>query len=166
MRIILTEKIRAYIGLGSNLAQPIQQIIQAKQLLNQLSEIEVLIGSSLYRSPPFDGSDQPDYINAVIAIETDLSPMQLLKILHQIEQQQGRTREYHWAARTLDLDILLYGQQIIQQPDLIIPHLGLTQRAFVLYPLFEIAPELTIPNYGRLIDLLANCPLNGLEKCQ
>ena len=108
--------------------------------------------------------DQPDYVNAVMAVATTLAPLELLRGLQGIENNHGRIRGERWGARTLDLDILLYGDNIIALPDLTVPHSGLTERAFVLYPLYEIAPQLTIPNKGKLIDLLANCPLAGLKK--
>ena len=108
--------------------------------------------------------DQPDYVNAVMAVATDLSPIELLRALQVIENSHGRVRGERWGSRTLDLDILLYGDQIIALPDLTVPHIGLTERAFVLYPLYEIAPQLIIPNKGRLVDLLKNCPLAGLTR--
>jgi 2-amino-4-hydroxy-6-hydroxymethyldihydropteridine diphosphokinase len=101
--------------------------------------------------------DQPDYVNAVMAVETDLTPLELLRALQAIENQHGRVRiGARWGARTLDLDLLLYGDQLINHPDLTVPHSGITERAFVLYPLHEIAPQLIIPNKGKLVDLLAN----------
>ena len=109
--------------------------------------------------------DQPDYINAVAALTTSLSPLELLKALQDIEQNQGRERQgQRWGPRTLDLDILLFGQQIIKQSHLEIPHYGMKQREFVLYPLAEIAPDLIFPSGGSLQDLLTQCPLNGLKK--
>ncbi|CAG1021253.1 2-amino-4-hydroxy-6-hydroxymethyldihydropteridinediphosphokinase [Patescibacteria group bacterium] len=153
---------RAYIGLGSNLEQPEQQVLSAR---HDIAAFAKEVGfSSLYRSPPMAGMDQPDYINAVMAIDTDLSPLDLLHALQSVENQHGRMRLERWGARTLDLDLLLYGNENINLPDLIVPHIGITERAFVLYPLFEISPELEIPQHGTLSELVARCPLAGLEK--
>jgi 2-amino-4-hydroxy-6-hydroxymethyldihydropteridine diphosphokinase len=155
----------AYIGLGSNLATPEAQINTARNAITDLPGVSEVAFSSLYRSPPMGPQDQPDYINAVMAIKTDLSAIELLRCLQQIELDHGRVRkDERWGARTLDLDILLYGQQIIDQPDLIVPHYGLAERAFVLYPLQEIAPELEVPGKGEMAELLASCPLDGLVR--
>ncbi len=155
----------AYIGLGSNLATPETQINAARNAIAGLAGVSERAFSSLYRSPPMGPQDQPDYINAVMAIETDLSAIELLRHLQQIELDHGRVRkDERWGPRTLDLDILLYGQNIIDQPDLIVPHYGLAERAFVLYPLQEIAPVLEIPGQGKITDLLASCPLDGLVR--
>jgi 2-amino-4-hydroxy-6-hydroxymethyldihydropteridine diphosphokinase len=108
--------------------------------------------------------DQPDYVNAVAALKTGLSAIELLKQLQAIENQQGRVRKQHWGARTVDLDILLYGQQSINTIDLVIPHAGIADRAFVLYPLQEIAPELDIPGHGALFELIKSCPAKGLRQ--
>ena len=109
--------------------------------------------------------DQPDYVNAVMAVKTSLSAMTLLRRLQKIELDQGRVRKgERWGARTLDLDILLYGEQVIDLPDLIVPHYGLAERAFVVYPLQEIAPIIQIPGKGSIADLVSLCPLAGLER--
>ncbi len=147
----------AYIGLGSNLENPAAQIASAHRAIAALAHVTEQAFSSLYHSPPMGSPDQPDYVNAVMAIETTLVPLDLLHALQNIENQHGRIRsDTRWGARTLDLDLLLYGEQIINHPDLIVPHSGMTERAFVLYPLYEIAPQLIIPNQGKLVDLLAN----------
>lgn len=155
----------AYIGLGSNLATPEVQIKAAREAINTLEQVQEHAFSSLYRSPPMGPQDQPDYVNAVMAITTDLSAIMLLRYLQKIEQDQGRVRKSErWGARTLDLDILLYGDHVINLPDLIVPHYGLSERAFVVYPLQEIAPKLQVPNKGMLVDIVQHCPLDGLEK--
>ncbi len=155
----------AYIGLGSNLITPEAQIMAAKQAVGALDHVHEDGFSSLYRSPPMGPQDQPDYVNAVMAIRTDLLPMELLRCLQKIELDQGRVRKgERWGARTLDLDILLYGDQIIDLPELNIPHYGLAERAFVVYPLQEIAPDLIILGKDTIADLVALCPLAGLEK--
>ncbi len=154
----------AYIGLGSNLSNPIAQINSAREVLKASEEVTEIAFSSLYCSPPMGPSDQPNYVNAVIAISTALSPLDLLHYLQKIENNQGRVRAERWGARTLDLDLLLYGQQQISLPDLVVPHVGISQRAFVLYPLQEIASDLEIPFFGLVKDLVALCPADGLEK--
>ncbi len=151
-----------YIGLGSNLDNPEQQLLSARQAIAAVFQ-EVGF-SSLYRSPPMAGMIQPDYINAVMAVDTDLSALAVLHSLQDIENQHGRVRSERWGARTLDLDILLYGDEVIESSELTVPHVGIAERAFVLYPLFEIAPDLQIPKHGALSDLVARCPLSGLEK--
>lgn len=154
-----------YIGLGSNLDQPIEQITQAISELSDIDELSLGKISSLYESPPMGPQDQPDYINAVAEIVTLLAPVKLLTLLQGIEAVHGRVRDSQkWGARTLDLDILLYGDKIINTKELIIPHPGLYERAFVLYPLKEIAPaDLAIPGQGTLAQLLAKCDKGGLE---
>ena len=153
----------AYIGLGSNLSTPEVQINAARHAIKSLPGVVEHAFSSLYRSPPMGPQDQPDYVNAVMAINTDLLAMALLRCLQQIELDQGRVRkDERWGARTLDLDILLYGQQVIDQPDLCVPHYGIAERAFVLYPLQEIAPVIEVPGRGKITELIESCPLDGL----
>ncbi len=154
-----------FIGLGSNLEHPVTQIKKARVAINRLERVQEVAFSSLYQSSPMGDKDQPDYINAVMAVNTNLKPIDLLRRLQQIENQQGRVREgERWTARTLDLDILLYGDQHIDIPDLLIPHYGIADRTFVLYPLYEIAPKLDIPGFGHISDLIAKIPFDGLEK--
>jgi 2-amino-4-hydroxy-6-hydroxymethyldihydropteridine diphosphokinase len=162
-----SETVIAYIGLGSNLQNPSAQLHSARLDINALSYTKECAFSSLYQGPPMGPQDQPDYVNAVMAVSTQLSPIELLRALQTIENTHGRVRlGERWGARTLDLDILLYGKQIITLADLTVPHSGLTERAFVLYPLYEIAPKLIIPDKGKLVDLLANCPLAGLKRLE
>jgi 2-amino-4-hydroxy-6-hydroxymethyldihydropteridine diphosphokinase len=157
--------VTAYIGLGSNLANPSQQIKTAYDAIMQLANVQAIALSSLYHSPPMGPQDQPDYVNAVMAVVTSLAPIDLLHCLQQIENTQGRVRKAErWGARTLDLDLLVYGDQIIDLPDLTVPHRGLAERAFVLYPLHEIAPQLLIPGKGDIAALLSGCPINGLRR--
>jgi 2-amino-4-hydroxy-6-hydroxymethyldihydropteridine diphosphokinase len=157
---------RAYIGLGSNLADPVDQVKTAISNLQLLPDSQLIAWSSLYASPPMGPQDQPDYINAVAEIETALTAHQLLDALQVIEQQQGRIRKRHWGERTLDLDVLLYGQNEIYDERLQIPHPGISLRAFVLYPLAEIAPNLKIPKAGEIEQLLQHCPRDGLRKLE
>jgi 2-amino-4-hydroxy-6-hydroxymethyldihydropteridine diphosphokinase len=157
--------VSAYIGLGSNLQNPEQQIQSARAAIAALNGVFTTAFSSLYQSPPMGPQDQPYYINAVMAIRTTLQPLDLLQQLQQIEQAQGRIRQaQRWVARTLDLDLLLFGEQLIRLPELCVPHAGLKERAFVLYPLQEIAPDLMIPGLGAIADLIKHCPLSGLER--
>ena len=150
---------RAYIGIGSNLDDPIRQVRRAFQALNGILASGCAAQSPLYRTAPIGGSPgQPDYINAVAALDTGLTPHQLLMALQTLELAQGRTRSVRWEARTLDLDLLLYDQLTSADPRLTLPHPRLHERAFVLYPLCDIAPNLHIPGQGPLIELLARCP--------
>ena len=153
-----------YLGLGSNLNMPVKQLLDARTAICAVSGIKEIAFSSLYRSPPMGSQNQPDYVNAVMAIETHFSPLTLLATLQKIENEQGRVRAERWGARTLDLDILLFGNEILDLPDLIVPHYGMCERAFVLYPLFEIAPDLIIPKHGSLAELVGRCPLANLER--
>ena len=156
-----------YIGLGSNLAEPVAQIKAARQAIKQLDAVQELVFSSLYRSSPMGPQDQPDYVNAVMGITTSLSAITLLRRLQAIEHKQGRVRKgERWGARTLDLDILLYADQQIKTPDLTVPHIGISERSFVLYPLQEIAPDIDIPGCGNITELIANCPVEGLERIE
>ncbi|MDR6981619.1 2-amino-4-hydroxy-6-hydroxymethyldihydropteridine diphosphokinase [Rheinheimera pacifica] len=157
--------LRCYIGLGANLEQPVAQLQQAVQALKQLAHSTLVAVSGFYGSKPMGPQDQPDYVNAVAAIDTTLTPEQLLDALQQIEQQQGRKRKAErWGPRTLDLDILLYGNQVIATERLTVPHYGLRVREFVLYPLYEIAPQLNLPDGTVLSSLLAQVSQNGLQK--
>ena len=155
----------AYIGLGSNLAEPAAQIKSARIAIASIAGVKELAFSSLYHSLPMGPQDQPDYVNAVMGVSTDLLPMDLLRCLQNIENDQGRVRKgERWGARTLDLDILLYGDQEIDLPDLTVPHKGLAERSFVLYPLFEIAPHILVPGKGSIANLVTKCPLAGLTR--
>lgn len=154
-----------YIGLGSNLDNPIQQVLTAMQEIAQLPLTETIRCSSLYRSAPMGPQDQPHYINAVVAIGTALCAGDLLHNLLAIEQRHGRVRgKQRWSARTLDTDILLFGQEIISTAELTIPHPGIALRNFVLYPLQEIAPQLIIPGLGPVSRLMAGCERGDLVK--
>ena len=153
--------VAAYIGLGSNLDDPLDQIQRAFDELDSLAGTRLLKRSSLYQSRAI-GPEQPDYINAVAQLETDLAPLELLDALQAIEQTHRRVRLQHWGPRTLDLDLLLYDNKTIQHPRLTVPHTYLTQRGFVLYPLADIDPNLHLPNGQSLQVLLQQCPFEGL----
>ncbi|GAB6141061.1 2-amino-4-hydroxy-6-hydroxymethyldihydropteridine diphosphokinase [Methylosoma difficile] len=160
-----TGTVTAYIGLGSNLASPAEQLITARNRINATPGITELAFSSLYHSAPMGPQDQPDYVNAVMGILTTLSPLDLLRSLQNIEHLQGRVRDgERWGARTLDLDLLIYGNEQLDLPELTIPHAGICQRAFVLLPLAEIAPDLVIPDNRAIADLLKNCPPTDIER--
>ena len=154
---------RAFIALGSNLADPQAQILQAFSELDRLPQTRLLARSSLYRSAPVGFADQPDFINAVAEIETGLSPQCLLAALLELEHRRGRVREFPNAPRVLDLDILLYDEIVCHEHGLTLPHPRMHERAFVLYPLHEIAPRCTVPGKGPLADLLARCAGQRIE---
>lgn len=155
--------VEVYIGLGSNLEDPEGQIKSAVKEIDQLEKSRLTAESGLFRSRPMGPQDQPYYINAVMLIETELEAVELLDRLQQIELDHGRVRQRHWGERTLDLDILLYDDQQIQSERLTIPHPGMAEREFVLYPLNKINPDLAVPGKGPLKDLLKACPENGIE---
>jgi len=144
-----------YIGLGSNLQDPASQIEQAFQALDQLPQTRLLKHSRLYSSKPLGPQDQPDFVNAVCLVETELDPQTLLAALQEIERNQGRIKKRHWGERNIDLDILLYADQKLQTQTLTIPHPEIAQRDFVLLPLAEITPGLLIPELGPVEDLIS-----------
>ncbi|NDO81391.1 2-amino-4-hydroxy-6-hydroxymethyldihydropteridine diphosphokinase [Citrobacter sp. NCU1] len=137
----------AYIAIGSNLASPLEQVNAAIQALGEIPESRIVALSSFYRTPPLGPQDQPDYLNAAIALETTLLPEALLNHTQRIELQQGRVRKAErWGPRTLDLDIMLFGDEVISTERLTLPHYDMKNRGFMLWPLFEIAPELVFPD--------------------
>lgn len=154
-----------YIALGSNLDDPFAQANRAIAALTQLPQTQLIKVSPFYRSKPLGPQDQNDYLNAVIKLITSLSPIELLDALQSIEKSQGRVRkDNRWGARTLDLDILLYDDLIINSERLTIPHYHMKNREFVLYPLFDIEPELVFPDNDKLSDLVAKCPKNDMKQ--
>ncbi|MFQ3211128.1 MAG: 2-amino-4-hydroxy-6-hydroxymethyldihydropteridine diphosphokinase [Oceanospirillaceae bacterium] len=154
--------VNAYIGLGSNLDNPIGHVKQALEDLKQLPQSQLLLASKLYLSKPVGPQDQDNFVNAVALIITELEPLSLLDELQTIEQQHQRVRERHWGPRTLDLDLLLFGEQSIQHPRLTVPHAQLSRRDFVVGPLLELCPELVLPSGTQLQELLQQCPIDGL----
>ncbi|MCM2678758.1 2-amino-4-hydroxy-6-hydroxymethyldihydropteridine diphosphokinase [Echinimonas agarilytica] len=163
----MTQRQTCYIGVGANLNHPVQQAQVAIDALKKLTNSRFIAASPLYCSKPLGPTDQPDYINAVVAIETAMDPEGLLNALQSIEQQQGRQRkDERWGPRTLDLDILLFGNQTIHTPRLTIPHYHMGEREFVLYPLADIAAELVLPDGTPLQTLLSQCPRNGLHQLE
>lgn len=158
------QHLTAYIGLGSNLEEPVQQVRTALKELDQIKLTRLVQHSSLYRSDPVGPAGQPDYINAVAEIKTRLEPMPLLRALQAIEQDHDRVRIQRWGPRTLDLDLLVYADQKINEPDLIVPHMMIAERSFVLFPLAEIAPDIQIPGLAPMAELLKNSSQKGLSK--
>lgn len=155
----------AYIGLGSNLSEPIKQVNNAIKAIEKIEQSQVITVSSLYLSKPMGPQDQDDYINAVLALQTSLSATELLDSLQTIENDAGRIRKKNrWSARILDLDIILFGDQIINSERLTIPHYGMTEREFVLLPLAEIAPLLQLPNGQSVTFLSQNIANNAMMK--
>ncbi len=157
----------AYIGLGSNLDNPLLQVKSAIKELNACKDITVNAVSNIYKSKPLkiisaEETEQPDYINAVVRINTYLSPIELLNALQALEKKHRRVTEYRWGPRSLDLDILLYSDLILTSERLTIPHKELTQRDFVVYPLNDIAPELDIPMHGKLENVLLTISKDNL----
>jgi 2-amino-4-hydroxy-6-hydroxymethyldihydropteridine diphosphokinase len=149
----------AYIGIGANLGNPIQQMNVALERIQKNSDFRLLKQSHWYRTAPWGVIDQPDFINGVIVVKTSLSAFELLEYLQALEREQGRTREgaKHWGPRLLDLDILLYGKAVIETDQLSIPHPYLKERAFVLYPLAEVAKDLILPTGESVEELKLQC---------
>ena len=154
----------AYVGLGANLGDPRAQIESALEEMNRLPRTALRARSSLYRSAPLGYADQPDFVNAVAQLETGLAARALLEHLLAAEKRQGRERSFRNAPRTLDLDLLLYGDETIDEPGLRVPHPRLHERAFVLAPLLELAPGLMIPGKGAARALLAACAAQAVAR--
>lgn len=154
----------AFVALGANLADPVQQVRAAGEALAGLPESRRLRISSLYRTAPIGIRDQPDFINAVAMLQTRLAALELLDALFAVEHAFGRRRDFHHAPRTLDLDLLLYDDSIVDSPRLLLPHPRLHLRAFVLVPLLEIAPDCRIPGRGRAAAWLPAVSRHRIEK--
>ena len=158
--------VAAYVGIGSNLADPELQVRRAFEALAGLPDSRLLACSPLYRTAPVGPQDQPDYVNAVARLETRLSAPGLLAVLQAIERSRGRVRDgSRWGPRILDLDILLFGGACIDRPGLHLPHPELANRAFALVPLADVAPaDLSVPGLGSLASMLDRCPREGVER--
>lgn len=156
--------VRAYVALGANLGDPVAMLRAAFVALAELPDTRLIAHSALYRTAPVGVTGQPDYVNAVAALDTTLPAEALLEKLLAIEAGQGRTRDYHQAPRTLDLDVLLYGADVIDTDRLTVPHPRMHQRAFVLVPLAEIAPQALIPGHGTVCDCLPKVADQLIEK--
>ena len=148
----------AYIAIGSNLASPLEQVNAAITALGEIPHSQIVARSAFYRTPPLGPQDQPDYLNAAVALETTLDADALLDHTQRIELAQGRVRKAErWGPRTLDLDIMLFGDEVINTPRLTVPHYDMHNRGFMLWPLFEIAPEVLFPDGTPLACVLTQC---------
>lgn len=160
----MTQAVPVFIGLGSNLNDPVAQVSRALEALAALAVDGQVAASPLYASDPVGVTDQPPFINAVAGFSTSLAPEALLERLLAIELAHHRVRIQRWGPRTLDLDLLVYGDRVVELATLSVPHPRLHERAFVLYPLADLAPTLEIPGQGRLSALLARCPPDGIRR--
>jgi len=157
--------VRVYIGLGSNLEDPVAQVLDAVEELEMIPDSILVSRSSLYRGKPMGPADQPDYVNAVVAMDTLLSAMDFLHALVRIEDMQGRERDGEkWGPRIIDLDLLMYGKEKINTPELTVPHPGMHERDFVIVPLSEVAGNLKVPGQGVLTTLINQCENHSLRK--
>src|SRR5215470_2721923 len=153
----------AYVGVGSNLADPRQQVQRALAALTGIANTRAILASRLYRSRPFGPVAQPDFVNAVAGLLTQLSAPELLRELQAIELAFGRPAEHQrWGPRIIDLDLLAYARERRGDPQLVLPHPGIVERNFVLYPLADLAPELELPGLGRVTELKARVTPEGL----
>ena len=156
--------ITTFVGLGSNLDDPVSQLLTAFDELAALPSSRLIRRSSLFRSKPLGPQDQDDFVNAVAEVQTELDALTLLSALQAIETQHQRVKTRHWGPRTLDLDLLLYADESINLKELVVPHAQMLKRNFVLVPLTEIAPKLSIPGAGFLSEQLVSQDYSGLEK--
>jgi len=154
----------AYVGLGANIGEPRRQLLDALQDLGALPQTRVTAKSGFYRSAPVGYLDQPEFLNAVAELDTSLAPGPLLEHLHEIEKCHGRERSFANAPRTLDLDLLLYGDRTMNTPGLTLPHPRMHERAFVLQPLLELDSEISIPGKGKAGALLSACGSQKIER--
>jgi len=155
----------AYVGVGSNLDDPRAQVLAALERLGRLPKTRLVLASRLYRSRPFGPVAQPDFVNAVAGILTQLEPPALLQELKAIESSMGRpARHERWGPRIIDLELLAQGRERRGEPELTLPHPGIVERNFVLYPLAEIAPDLVLPGLGRVADLAAAVTAEGITR--
>lgn len=154
----------AYVGLGANIGEPRRQLTEAITAMSGLPETHLAGHSSYYRSAPVGYEDQPDFLNAVAMLETRLAPGVLLEGLQGIERRQGRERSFPDAPRTIDLDLLLFGNESISRPGLVVPHPRMHERAFVLQPLLELDPGISIPGKGKASELLSACSSQKIER--
>lgn len=158
------QTVPAYVGLGSNLDDPAQQVRAGLTALAELPATTLQAVSSLYLNPPMGPQDQPDFVNAVARLRTRLQPLTLLDALLGIEQRRGRRRGRRWGERRLDLDLLLWGETRMVHPRLTLPHPGLHERAFVLYPLAELDSALVVPGHGPVVALCRQVDGSGLQR--
>jgi 2-amino-4-hydroxy-6-hydroxymethyldihydropteridine diphosphokinase len=155
---------RAFVALGSNLEDPQHQVLRALAELDSLPQTRVIAKSALYRTAPVGYDNQPDFINAAAEVSTTLEPVALLRALLALETAHGRERPFPNAPRVLDLDLLLYDDLELHDPELTLPHPRLHERGFVLFPLADIAADVNVPCQGRVRDLLRSLPDQGVER--
>jgi 2-amino-4-hydroxy-6-hydroxymethyldihydropteridine diphosphokinase len=156
----------AYVGLGANIGEPRAQVLAAWDALGRIPQTQAIARSGLYRSAPMGYADQPDFLNCVAKLDTALEPHDLLSHLRQVERDLGRVRSFPDAPRTIDLDLLLYGRETIDTPDLRLPHPRMHERAFVLAPLVELDAGTMIPGRGQAADLLRACAGQSVERIE
>jgi 2-amino-4-hydroxy-6-hydroxymethyldihydropteridine diphosphokinase len=157
----------AYVGVGSNLDDPRAQVLRAFGKLAELPQTRVVLTSPVYISQPFGPVKQPDFANAAVGVLTQLSPLALLENLREVEAALGRPepeKRQRWGPRVIDLDVLVYGRERLDHPELTVPHPGIVERNFVLYPLADIAPDLEIPGLGRVTELKGRVTSAGLRR--
>ena len=160
----LKMEVIAYTGLGSNMGDKRGNIKAALELLGRVPGVKLLRVAPFYRTAPVGYTEQDWFVNTVAEVETTLSPAELLAACLDIENRLGRVRDIRWGPRVIDLDLLLYNGQVIDEPDLVVPHPRMHERAFVLVPLADLAPELVIPGRGRVSELLAAVGREGVEE--
>lgn len=160
----MNRPVECMVGVGSNLGDPVRQVSQALQDLQSLPDCRLLATSGLYHNPPVGPPDQPDYVNAVARLQTGLSPHALLASLQTLEQAAGRRKTRSWGERILDLDLLVYGDLSMDDPQLTLPHPEIARRRFVLVPWLEIDPDAVLPDGQSLAELLAGAPPHPLER--
>jgi 2-amino-4-hydroxy-6-hydroxymethyldihydropteridine diphosphokinase len=160
------QSVRAFVGLGANVGDVEMTLAEACMAIDGLPQTSIRNQSPWFRSPPWGRTDQPEFTNGVVELQTRLAPVELLQRLLEVEERFGRVRrpDERWGPRTLDLDLLLYGEETIDEPGLQVPHPALHERAFVLLPLSRIAPTLEIPGQGRVDALLAGVDATGLRE--
>lgn len=166
MTQLADQAVTAYVALGANLGDPMAQLEAAIQALGQHRQIQLIKLSKVYRSQPHGPQNQPDYYNAVLQIKTTLAPQDLLTVLQSIEKDNGRRRDKstpHWGARTLDLDIVLYDNLVMNSETLVIPHPRAYCREFVIQPLIDLDKRLEIPTFGKVEQLAASLPINTMQ---
>ena len=156
----------AYVGLGANIGEPRAQLLAAWDAMGRMPQTRAIARSGLYRSAPVGHEDQPDFLNCVAKLETTLQPHALLSHLQGIEQDLGRARSFRNAPRTIDLDLLLYGTETLDTPELVVPHPRMHERAFVLAPLAELDADAVIPGRASAAELLRDCAGQRVERVE
>ena len=166
MKSAVANRVRAYVALGANIGEPVKHLRAAVDDMTALPDTLIVARSSLYRSAPVGLLNQPDFINAVVALDTALAPLALLRQLLAIEARHGRVRSVPNAPRTLDLDLLMHGDAIMASAELTLPHPRMHERAFVLLPLLEIAPDVLLPGLGAARNFLPAVAGQAIERSE